>query len=55
MAAAETTQQTIADLRQLWRRSVENEQPGVPADQLLDRLERKYQAMADKTSPSLPR
>jgi antitoxin ParD1/3/4 len=46
------TPQTIADLGQLWRRSVENEQPGVSADQVLNRLERKYQAMADKTTPS---
>jgi antitoxin ParD1/3/4 len=53
--AAETTPQLIADLGQLWRRSVENKQPGIPADEVLNRLERKYQAMADKTSPALPR
>ncbi len=46
------TPQTIADLGQLWRRSVENEQPGVSADEVLNRLERKYQAMADKTAQS---
>jgi hypothetical protein len=47
MAAAETTPQTIADLGRLWRRSVENEQPGVSADEVLNRLERKYRAMVN--------
>ncbi len=46
------TPQAVADLGLLWRRSIEADQPGVSADQVLDRLERKYQAMADESSPS---
>lgn len=44
--------QTITDLSQLWRRALEREGPGIHAEQVLDRLERKYQAMADQTAPS---
>jgi antitoxin ParD1/3/4 len=40
-------QNGIAELRQLWQQARANTSPGVPADEVLDRLERKYQALAD--------
>ncbi len=42
-------QQGIAELRQLWQEARNNDAPGVPAEDVLDRLERKYQAIADAT------
>ena len=42
-------QQGIAELRQLWQEARNNDAPGVPAEEVLDRLERKYQAIADAT------
>ena len=42
-------QQGIAELRQLWQEARNNDAPGVPAGDVLDRLERKYQAIADAT------
>lgn len=39
--------QGIEQLRQLWQEARHDTQPGVAADEVLDRLERKYQAMAD--------
>ena len=42
-------QQGIAELRQLWLEARNNDASGVPADEVLDRLERKYQAIADAT------
>ncbi len=42
-------QQGIAELRQLWLEARNNDTPGVPAEDVLDRLERKYQAIADAT------
>jgi antitoxin ParD1/3/4 len=42
-------QQGIAELRQLWLEARNNNAPGVPAEDVLDRLERKYQAIADAT------
>jgi antitoxin ParD1/3/4 len=44
--------ETVADLGQLWRHALENAQPGVSADEVLNRLERKYQAMTDRTASS---
>jgi antitoxin ParD1/3/4 len=44
--------ETSAGLGELWRQAIENTQPGVPADEVLDRLERKYQARADRTASS---
>ena len=35
-------QQGIADLRKLWAEAIRDERPGVGADAVLDRLERKY-------------
>ena len=42
-------QQGIAELRQLWLEARKNDAPGIPAEDVLDRLERKYQAIADAT------
>lgn len=39
--------QGVEQLRQLWQEARQDTRPGVPADDVLDRLERKYQAMAD--------
>ncbi len=39
--------QGIEDLRQLWQQALADTTPGVPANDVLDRLEKKYQALAD--------
>ena len=39
--------QGVDQLRQLWQEARQDARPGVPADDVLDRLERKYQAIAD--------
>jgi antitoxin ParD1/3/4 len=43
-------QQGVAELRQVWRDARLDKRPGVSADDVLDRLERKYQAMVDAGS-----
>ena len=40
-------QQGIEELRQVWQQAIKDKAPGVPVDDVLNRLERKYQAMAD--------
>lgn len=40
-------QQGIAQLRQLWQEALHDKTPGIAADDVLERLERKYQAIAD--------
>ena len=40
-------QQGVAELRQLWQDALSDKSQGVPAEEVLDRLERKYQAIAD--------
>jgi antitoxin ParD1/3/4 len=40
-------QQGIEELRQVWRQALEQKTPGMAVDEVLDRLERKYQALAD--------
>lgn len=40
-------QQGIAELRQLWQEALQDKTPGIAADDVLDRLERKYQTIAD--------
>lgn len=40
-------QQGIDELRQVWRQAMEDKTPGVPVNEVLDRLERKYQKLAD--------
>lgn len=39
--------QGLAELRQVWQDALNYGGPGVAADDVLDRLERKYQAIAD--------
>ncbi len=41
------TQESAAEIRRAWQEAIENPAPGVPVEEVLDRLERKYQAMAD--------
>jgi antitoxin ParD1/3/4 len=43
-------QNGIAELRQLWQQARADNTPGVPAHDVLDRLEQKYQALADTAS-----
>jgi antitoxin ParD1/3/4 len=40
-------QQGINELRQVWLEALQDQGPGVAPDEVLDRLERKYQALAD--------
>lgn len=40
-------QQGVAELHQLWEEALRDKTPGVAADAVLDRLERKYQAIID--------
>ena len=40
-------QNGVAELRQLWQQARADDTPGVPADEVLDRLERKYQALVN--------
>jgi antitoxin ParD1/3/4 len=39
-------QQGIDELRQVWRQAMEDKTPGVPVEEVLHRLERKYRALA---------
>jgi antitoxin ParD1/3/4 len=39
-------QQGIEELRRVWQQAMQDNSPGIPADEVLDRLERKYQAIA---------
>jgi antitoxin ParD1/3/4 len=39
----------IEELRRVWLEARNNDTPGLPAEDVLDRLERKYQAIADAT------
>ncbi len=53
MASIETANQStkhpphIEDLRRVWQQAMEDKSPGIPADEVLDRLERNYRAIAD--------
>ena len=40
-------QQGIDELRQVWRQALEDKTPGVPVNDVLVRLERKYRSLAD--------
>lgn len=40
-------QQGVEQLRRVWRQALKDKTPGVPADEVLGRLERKYQRRAD--------
>ncbi len=43
-------QNGVAELRRLWQEARANKTPGIPAAEVLNRLERKYQAMAGESS-----
>jgi antitoxin ParD1/3/4 len=45
-------QEGVAEVRRAWQEAIDNPAPGLPMDEVLDRLERKYQAMADAASPA---
>ena len=40
-------QQGVAELRQVWQEALNDKTTGILPDDVLDRLERKYQAIAD--------
>jgi antitoxin ParD1/3/4 len=40
-------QESVAEIRRAWEEAIANPASGLPAEEVLDRLERKYQAMAD--------
>ncbi len=44
-------QQGIEELRQVWRQALQDDAPNVSAEDVLDRLQRKYKALA-KTAVS---
>jgi antitoxin ParD1/3/4 len=39
---------SIDDLRALWREAVKDKRPGVDMEEVMDRLERKYQAKIER-------
>ena len=41
----------LSELRSLWEEALNDKAAGVSADDVLERLERKYQAMADAEGP----
>jgi len=43
-------QHGITELRQLWQEAMQDKTPGVSADEVLDRLERKYKTIADASA-----
>ena len=45
-------QQGIDELRQVWRQALQGNKPGVSAEDALDRLERKYRALAKAAGPT---
>ncbi len=42
----------LEELRRVWRQALEDSSPGVSPDEVFDRLERKYQAIADAAGTS---
>ncbi len=47
MLKRQLRQQGLDELRSLWRQAQQDKTPGAPVEEILDRLERKYQALAD--------
>ena len=43
---------TVNELQAKWQEAITEEHAGVSAHEVLDRLERKYQAMADAPNPT---
>jgi antitoxin ParD1/3/4 len=44
----------VAELRALWQEAINDKRPGVAADDVLDRLERKYRAIVDAAGGAVP-
>lgn len=44
--------QGLGELRALWQEALNDPRPSVAADDVLDRLERKYQPMVDDATPA---
>ena len=44
-------QGAIEDLRSVWQEARSDRRPGVPASEVIDRLERKYQSLATRSPP----
>ena len=40
-------QQSLDEMRSLWRQAQQDKTPGALVDEIMDRLELKYQALAD--------
>jgi antitoxin ParD1/3/4 len=47
-------QQGVAELRATWQEALNDKRSGVAADEVLDRLERKYQALVDASDGATP-
>ena len=47
MLKRDLRQHSLDELRKLLRQAQADKAPGAPVDEILDRLERKYQALAD--------
>ncbi len=45
-------QQGVVELRQVWQEALRDKRSGADVDAVLDRLERKYQAIADASGPA---
>ncbi len=43
-------QQGVTELRRVWQEAVNDKTPGISSDDVLNRLEHKYQAIADSTN-----
>ncbi len=43
-------QQGVTELRRVWQEALNDKTPSISPDDVLDRLERKYQAIADNTN-----
>ncbi|MDO9053231.1 MAG: type II toxin-antitoxin system ParD family antitoxin [Gallionella sp.] len=43
-------QQGVTELRRVWHEAVNDKTPGISPDEVLNRLERKYQTLADSTN-----
>ena len=47
-------QQGVTELREVWREARQGKSPGVSADDVLDRLELRHQAIADAAGSAEP-
>ena len=43
-------QQGVTELRRVWQEAVNDKAPGISPEKVLDRLEQKYQAIANSTN-----